>query len=158
MFFRDIMKKWQLHKCCNYAFKRSLIMTNRWISTIPKSLLLVTFSRQVPRLTLLKDCLLSSGVYLSRILAVGIPASQPLWRAYSCYRKCWSTEAGVYWKILALFFLYNSVSVLPWHGPSVRSCEQVCLQYLKGCSYWANKGPGCWFHWTRHQMQLRMSW
>lgn len=67
MFFRDIMKKWQLHKCCNYAFKRSLIMTNRWVSAVPKFLLIVTFSRQVPRLTLLKDCVLSSGVHLSRI-------------------------------------------------------------------------------------------
>lgn len=70
------MKK--LRKCCNYAFKGSLMMTNRWVSAVLQSLSLVTFSRLLPRLTLLKDCVLSSGVYLSRILAVGILASLPL--------------------------------------------------------------------------------
>lgn len=102
------MKKLQLHKCCNYAFKKSLIMTNRWISAVSKSSLLVTFSRIVPKVTLLKDCVLSSGVYLSRILAVGIPARLPLWRGYRCYRKCWSPEAGVYLTILALSFFFFS--------------------------------------------------
>lgn len=53
-------------------------MTNRWVSAVLQSLSLVTFSRLLPRLTLLKDCVLSSGVYLSRILAVGILASLPL--------------------------------------------------------------------------------
>lgn len=87
-------------------------MTNRWISAVPKFLLLVKFSRLLPRVTLLKDCVLSSGVYLSRILAFCISASLPLWRGYSCCRKCWSPEAGAYWTILALSFFFFSFLTL----------------------------------------------